>query len=417
MATLPEQHPLTKIVKKCARRKVKRHKSPLHMLAGAYEMDPGKYETIPAATRNPAKVGKEQYKVYIPSSKDESKREDAQAPEHVKIYTDGSAHDGKVGAAAIMFKDGKKIGNLRYHLGKDSEHTVFEAELIGILLGLQLIRDKRLSNLTYTIGVDNQAAIKSLTSKMDKSGHYLAAEILDTALKLQKSMGKKYSLSIRWTAGHSGIEGNEEVDEEAKAAAEGQTSDTAQLPKLLRKPLKVSRSAARQKLNEHIKEKWVKAWKKSPRYDKMKHIDSSLPSRKYIELTSNSEIHRESASKIFQLRTGHIPLNAYLHRFKIAESAQCPACGAPKETPQHFVLECPAYANERKRTLKPKNRRSEPKFAEIVGRKSDAVALAHYILDSKRFAQDTQKLIEKQAAEARDRGEKSAENPPRSGRK
>ena len=198
---------------------------------------------------------------------------------------------------------------------------------------------------------------------------------------------------------------------------EGHTSNAAQLPKLLRKRLKVSRSAARQKLNERIKEQWAKTWKKSPRYDKMKHIDSSLPSRKYIELTSNPEIHRESASKIFQLRTGHIPLNAYLHRFKISEGAQCPACGAPKETPQHFVLECPAYANERKRTLKPKKGRSELKFAEIVGRKSDAVALAHFILDSKRFAQDTQKLIEKQAAEARSQGERRAENPPRSGRK
>ena len=52
MATLPGQHPLTKIVRKCARRKVKKHKSPLHMLVSAYEMDPGRYETIPAAMRN-----------------------------------------------------------------------------------------------------------------------------------------------------------------------------------------------------------------------------------------------------------------------------------------------------------------------------------------------------------------------------
>ena len=77
----------------------------------------------------------------------------------------------------------------------------------------------------------------------------------------------------------------------------------------------------------------------------------------------------------------------------------------------------PSTCKQEERTLKPKNRRSEPKFAEIVGRKSDAVALAHYILDSKRFAQDTQKLSEKQVVEARDRGKKSTENPPRSGRK
>ena len=47
MATLPGQHPLRKITRKCARRKVKKHKSPLHMLANTYDMDPRSYESIP----------------------------------------------------------------------------------------------------------------------------------------------------------------------------------------------------------------------------------------------------------------------------------------------------------------------------------------------------------------------------------
>ena len=140
------------------------------MLANAYEMDPERYETIPAAARNPSKLGREPFKTHIPSSKEESKREDEQAPEHVKIYTDGSAHDGKVGAAAIMTKNGKKIGKLQYHLGKSSEHTVFEAELVGILLGLQLIKNSRASNLTYSIGVDNQAASNPLHQRWTNRG-------------------------------------------------------------------------------------------------------------------------------------------------------------------------------------------------------------------------------------------------------
>ena len=105
---------------------------------------------------------------------------------------------------------------------------------------------------------------------------------------------------------------------------------------------------------------------------------------------SSTDIRREAASKIYQLRSGHIPLNAYLHRFKLAESAQCPACGAPRETPQHFVLECPAYEQERRKTLKPKRGRSELKFAEIIGRKNEAVGLAHYIMDTRRFDRETQ---------------------------
>ena len=289
-------------------------------------------------------------------------------------------------------------------------------ELVGVLLGLQLIKDKHANNITYTIGVDNQVAIKSLTSKMDKPGHYLAVEILDTASKFQRSKGKKYSLSIKWTAGHSRIEGNEAADKEAKAAAEGKTSDVVQLPRMLKMPLKISRSAACQQINKQVKEEWVKTWKTSPRYDKMKHLDPSLPLRKFIELISNSDINREYASKIFQLHSGHIPLNAYLHRFKISENAQCPACGAPKETPQHFVVECPAYAHERRRSLKLKKGRPELKYAEIVGGKNEATTLAHYIRDTKRFVQDTKKLIEKQAISARKQDKKCTDNPPWYGR-
>ena len=78
----------------------------------------------------------------------------------------------------------------------------FEAELVGMLLGLQLIKNGRRRNVAYAIWVDNQAAIKSLASKLDKPGHYLAAEVLDAVAKLRRTMGKKFSLTIRWTAGH-----------------------------------------------------------------------------------------------------------------------------------------------------------------------------------------------------------------------
>ena len=192
------------------------------------------------------------------------------------------------------------------------------------------------------------------------------------------------------------------MDEEAKAAIEGQASEEAKLPKALRKPLKASRSAARQQLHGNVKARWDREWKMSPRYDKIKHIDPSLPSHKFVELMSSNDIRREAASKIYQLRSGNIPLNAYLHRFKLVNSAQCPACGAQRETTQHFVLECPAYEHERNKTLKPKRGRSEPKYAEILGRKNEAVVLAHYIMDTRRFDRDTQD----QHADGRDRGGK-----------
>lgn len=101
-------------------------------------------------------------------------------------------------------------------------------------------------NSTFAIGVDNQAAIRSLSSRFNKSGQYLPAEAYKIAARLRKTKGKKYSLTVRWTAGHVGIPGNKIADEEAKKAANGNSSDASQLPKLLRKPLKRSKSAATQ---------------------------------------------------------------------------------------------------------------------------------------------------------------------------
>ena len=52
----------------------------------------------------------------------------------------------------------------------------------------------------------------------------------------------------------------------------------------------------------------------APRYAKLQKIDSSLPSRCFIKLISNPKLSRADASKIFQIRMGHIPLNTMKDR-------------------------------------------------------------------------------------------------------
>lgn len=100
-------------------------------------------------------------------------------------------------------------------------------------MGLHLIGEAAKRNITFAIGADNQVVISSLSSKFNKPGHYLAAEAYQTAASLCKAGGKKYSLTIRWMAGHVRIKGNEEADKEVKKAMEGTSSDTRQLPKIL----------------------------------------------------------------------------------------------------------------------------------------------------------------------------------------
>jgi len=48
-------------------------------------------------------------------------------------------HDDKVGAAAVMFKQGKEICALRKHVGDECHHTVYKVEVIGLTLAAELI--------------------------------------------------------------------------------------------------------------------------------------------------------------------------------------------------------------------------------------------------------------------------------------
>src|SRR6266568_18134 len=102
------------------------------------------------------------------------------------------------------------------------------------------------------------------------------------------------------------------------------------------------------------------------------------------ETELNRRIQRSPVTTSIAVCSGHIPLNTYLHRFKLAESTQCPACGHPKETAQHFLLECPAYAHERW-ILKPRRGKPEKKFAVLLSSEETAEALARYIHTTGRF--------------------------------
>ena len=129
--------------------------------------------------------------------------------------------------------------------------------------------------------------------------------------------------------------------------AEGTSSTSKDLPPLLRKKTKLNKSALKQQKHSGLKARWAQEWKLSPRYSKTAAIDPSLPSKKLLKLISDDRLSRLDISRICQLRTGHIPLNAYLSRIGRATDARCPACGHPKEDVRHLLMDCPAYAHER----------------------------------------------------------------------
>ena len=94
--------------------------------------------------------------------------ESAQKTHHTikyKVYCDGSSYKGGVGAAAILYKNNRPLKIQRFRLGIPEEHTIYEAELVGILLALfPLTKILRQITKPAIIGLDNQAATRALTN-------------------------------------------------------------------------------------------------------------------------------------------------------------------------------------------------------------------------------------------------------------
>ncbi|KAI0268046.1 hypothetical protein BGY98DRAFT_891953, partial [Russula aff. rugulosa BPL654] len=104
-----------------------------------------------------------------------------------------------------------------------------------IILGAHLIATEKRNRKRCVIGLDSQGAIKALRTELTNPGQHLAAEALRIANHLRNRAGNaNYSLTVRWTAGHVGIPGNEKADREAKRAADGHSSNSNDLPKYLR---------------------------------------------------------------------------------------------------------------------------------------------------------------------------------------
>jgi ribonuclease HI len=386
LAALPASHPLHNQFRLAASRKVKRHRAPLHHLASTLEVSPKQIECTPVTRTNPASRQDDQVNVFLPDNKEASKQLEARSKEVIKVYADGSSHNGNVGAAAVLYRAGRPKRTLRMKLGPDNQHTVYEAELVGMLMGLYLIKTERKCRVKCVLGVDNQAAIQALNSELTNPGQYIAAECLKLVDQINQSKrSRKFKLTVRWMAGHSGIKGNEKADKEAKRAAEGHVSDKADLPPFLRKPLKVSTSATKQRYNEKTVKLWKEEWHTSDRFKRFKAPDISTPSSsKFLKLISKCRISRPMASLIYQLRVGHAPLNGYLHRFKKVDSPRCPACGEERETAEHFIKRCPSYAHERW-ALTRHYRFSDPTMEDILSNPETIVPLVNYIEATGRF--------------------------------
>ena len=152
-------------------------------------------------------------------------------------------------------------------------------------------------------------------------------------------------LRVQWVPEHHNFAPNKRVDELAKDAAKGSLSLPKDLPAFLRKPLPASISALHQESKSKTQWLWSHHWKTSPQYQHMGAIDTSTPSKSWLELVW--PLSRKQVLIILQLHTGHTGLNHHLHRIKCSNTPNCPNCDAnTTETVHHFLFKHKSYRHK-----------------------------------------------------------------------
>jgi ribonuclease HI len=288
------------------------------------------------------------FNVHISPDRDDAVVVDAihAATEDATVYSDGSAHDGHVGAAAYLVRSDGTTRSLQLYLGRDLHYTVHAAEGVGIVLAAHLIRTEMQAPRQVSIGVDNQAIILGCRRYRHGRGQWAVDLFREKIAELRRASNT--SITVRWTPGHIGIDGNKEADVLAKAAADGprNSSQHADLPPELRERIPRSAAAIVQTFNARTKARALKRWKQSKQYARIYRIDKTLPSNAYLKLVKH--LTRRQTSLLIRLRTGHSPLNRHLWSIKVADSPGCDACGRlEEETVRHFLLSCPAHERAR----------------------------------------------------------------------
>lgn len=376
LASLPASHPLYRPVLRCMRRYPHYHHSPLHKMFQAFPMIRN-VETIETAP--PSVSWNVQFTSSIAASHEEVIAALPQYAESLCIFTDRSGYEGGIGTSAVATDNKGQEHVRKKHLGSALHHTVFEGEVVGLILALNIIRSIPRTR-SVTILADNQVAITAPSKPKCQPGRYLLDTFNDELAKLKKT--KPYlQVHITWIPGHENVDGNERADKAAKEAAEGDTTPLKRCILNLDKELPTSIAALKAMRKKQAALEWVSSWKESPRAEKLKRFDRAPPVKRVLKLYA--DLPRREASLVTQLRTGHVGLNLYLHHISVADSSLCVHCHTT-ETVHHYLLNCQCFATQR-HNLRCELKSQSLNLSNLLSKPKNIPHSLTYIHSTKRF--------------------------------
>jgi ribonuclease HI len=132
-----------------------------------------------------------------------------------EVYTDGSKIGDNVGAAGIIFVNGKLIHQLKFKLhGHCSNNQARQIAIIKILEKLEELQDGQGNDKRIALNTDSKITLDLLQNKFKQNR--LIESVRNKIIAL---MHLKWNMHFGRVKGHARIEGNELVDRLAKEAA------------------------------------------------------------------------------------------------------------------------------------------------------------------------------------------------------
>ena len=181
--TRPTTHPLYPAIQKTAKCTIQRHKMALHLHAETSIVKHSEVETITATRPQPGSTSPHNF--CMAARKEEAiKWDNKNFHNSIIIYTDGSGYRSMVGASAVLYNNSLEIDLLKFQLGTTGRHSVFEGELIGILLGVHLAMKHHIPQAKVNFSIDNQATIRAMQNNARQPAQYLINKIHQTTEEL-----------------------------------------------------------------------------------------------------------------------------------------------------------------------------------------------------------------------------------------